>query len=205
MMTRVRAAAGLLWGLQAGCLAAQSAGHPWQLSVISAGIRFAGASVNLSPSAAGAGLRPSQRFGLGAGLVRRLGDAWEAGLELGAARGHLEIEGSTLALERKDFAVHRYRAALAVTRRVVRVGTGEVAVGGAATVDHWQVESASSRTRVGGEARLALRVPAGRWTLDNTVSYGWSASPWNTDELTAEYRRESLKTLTFAAGLRFRL
>jgi len=185
-------------------LPAQSADHGWQIAVVGSGIRFTGASLWLTPGADGAGLRPSQRFGLGAGLIRRLG-RWEAGLELGVARGHPEIEGRSLAVEQKDLAVHRYRAALMLSHRLLRLGGAEVAAGAAGTVDLWHVESADSRTRLGGEARLALRVPAGRWLLENTAAYGWSPSPWMQDELTVDYERRTLKTLTFAAGLRYRL
>jgi hypothetical protein len=204
MMRGLCAVAGLCMMAHAKALPAQSADHEWQLAVVGAGIRFTGGSVLLAPGAEGAEFRPNQRLGLGAGLVRRLG-LWEAGLEAGVANGHPELEGRSLSVEQKALDVRRYRAALALSHRLVKLGAAEIAAGAAGTIDLWQVETADSRTRLGGEARLALRVPAGRWLLENMAAYGWSSSPWRQDELTVDYELRTLKTLTFAAGLRYRL
>ncbi|MDQ3426720.1 MAG: hypothetical protein M3477_02720, partial [Gemmatimonadota bacterium] len=60
-------------------------------------------------------------------------------------------------------------------------------------------------SRVGAEARVALRVPVGSVELENRITAGLSSSPVIREDLQEGFALSGLRALAFGTGLRIRL
>jgi hypothetical protein len=100
--------------------------------------------------------------------------------------------------------VTRYRLAVAVGRRLVRVGLGAAAVELVPTLDLWSL-GGENRSRAGAEGRLVLRVPLGGVELEHRIGLGVSGSPIGIADLEEVGEKRGLRTLSVGLGLRARL
>ncbi|MBA3345968.1 MAG: hypothetical protein H0T44_11855 [Gemmatimonadales bacterium] len=176
----------------------------WRLSLGADALRFAGVARDTSaPPQAQASLRPNGRLGLHMALARSFG-LWGAELEVGWAGGHASATNRVVAIEDKTAELSRIRVAPALSRRLMGVGNGEIALALGPTFDLWLVDGAQ-RSRVGAEARVALRVPVGSVELENRITAGLSSSPVIREDLQEGFALSGLRALAFGTGLRIRL
>ncbi|MGH7701784.1 MAG: hypothetical protein ACREMO_01710, partial [Gemmatimonadales bacterium] len=78
-------------------------------------------------------------------------------------------------------------------------------LGGGPTLDAWTIASFDGRISLGGQARLALRIPLGRWEVENTASVGWSQSPFTASDIPPGVELRTLRSQSLAWGIRYRL
>lgn len=189
----------------ARALAAQSHEKAWSVTVTTSLTGFRGAAADTSASDYMT-VRPGLGITLGMSVTRRLG-RWGVSVGLSHLPTHVEVASSEIAVQDRTTGLGRARLTLAVTRRLTRVGAGELEIRAGPTLDHWSIdeEESDGRTVGGGEAALALSLPAGPVRIENTLGFGWSAGPFRTEELPAGYRRQGLRTVTAGVGIRFRL
>jgi hypothetical protein len=194
----------LVIGVPSAALAQSPRAAPWAggwwLALGAEGVRFSAiASSTDGPPDAAAHLRPSRRTGVHLALAKGLG-SWRAQLEAGWAQGGAEAGNESLAVRDKSLDLSRYRLAPGVERRVVVVGTGELALALAATFDLWRADG-NTRPRVGGEGRVALRLPLGRVALENRLTAGVSGSPLDAEDVGEGFERTALSWLGFGVAL----
>lgn len=191
--------------LSARALMAQNHEKAWSVTVTTSLTEFRGAATDTSASGSMT-VRPGQGITLGMSVTRRLGP-WGVSVGLSHLPTHVEAMSTTIAVQDRTTGLGRARLTLAVSRRVMRVGAGALELRAGPTLDHWSVddEESDGRTVGGGEAALALSLPAGPVLIENTLGFGWSAGPFRTEELPAGYRRQALRVVTAGLGIRFRL
>jgi hypothetical protein len=173
----------------------------WSLTLAVEGLRFGQAArERLDGSRTEIGLRPSGRVGGHLTLERSFGP-WRMQLEVGWAGGDAEAANEAVAIRDKTLELSRYRIAPAVERRLAALGTGELVVGLAPTMDIWRT-GGDTRPRLGLESRAAARLPLGRAALENRVAFGLSRGPLVMDDLEEGFELRTLRALAFAVGLR---
>lgn len=176
----------------------------WVVGFGSDVLRFSGGIRDTASSSdAGATLRPNTRLAIWASFGRNFGE-WEAAVELGWTEGHASGINSAVSIEDRTSSVNRYRIAPWAGLRAFRVGTGRLQVTAGPTFDRWTVEG-QDRWRVGGEARVSLRLPLGAAEWENRLSLGASRSPITRDDAGEDFDSGVVRVLAFGAGLRFRL
>jgi len=91
--------------------------------------------------------------------------------------------------------------------RLARFATGAVArAEGGPALDVWDVDGATTRTRVGAHAGLTLEWPlSGRFTGTVRARGVLTASMMNADEQTPDIKRHATRQVGFSVGLRYRL
>ena len=185
--------------------AAQSGAAPgWRLGVAIEAIRFGESLVDtLSADDTAAGLRPDGRLGVRLALARAFGP-WRAELQTGWAAGRIEVGTDVVSLKDKTSRVTRWRLAAGMGRRLGHLGTGEIELAAGPTLDWWQV-SGADRVRAGAAAWLALRVPIGRWEMENRIGGGVSGSPLEPDDAGPQFRGRTQVSLSAGVGLRLPL
>ena len=172
----------------------------WGVAFGGDGTRFGAIARDAAaPAEAAADLRPSARTGFRAGVTHGFG-AWRAQLEVGWAQGEAEAGNESVAVRDKTLDLSRYRVAPAVEARITGVGAGELAVALTPTLDLWRA-GGSTRTRLGVEGRLALRVSLGRVALENRLAIGISGSPLDQEDLGAGFEMNELRWLAFGVGV----
>lgn len=144
-------------------------------------------------------IRPTRRTAVYLAVARGFGD-WRAHLELGWAQGDAEAGNEMVSVRDKTLDLSRYRLAPGVERRVTGVGTGELALGLATTLDLWRA-SGNTRPRLGAEGRVALRLPLGKLALENRLTAGLSGSPLDAEDLGDGFEMRSLSWLAFGVAL----
>ena len=94
-----------------------------------------------------------------------------------------------------------------VSIRFARFATGVVArVEGGPALDVWDVDGATTRTRVGAHAGLTLECPlSGRFTGTVRARGVLTASMMNADEQTPDIERHATRQFGVSLGLRYRL
>jgi len=172
----------------------------WGLAVGGDGTRFGAIARDATaPAESATDLRPSPRTGLRIGVTRGLG-AWRVQLEAGWAQGEAEAGDETLVVRDKTLDLSRYRLAPGVETRVAGIGSGELAVALAPTLDLWRA-SGSSRLRLGVEGRCTLRVALGEVALENRLTVGLSQSPLDPEDLGDGFDTKRLRWLAFGVGV----
>jgi hypothetical protein len=186
--------------LQAGALPAQ-AGSRWTIGLGITWDAFSGASSDTtSLSGTEVEVVPAPRLALEAGLSRAIGK-WEIRLAGGYAAGALRARTDALILDDRTGNVRRYRLALHVGRRMASLGAATLHVTAGPSLDHWTATGIGNRTTLGGRLGLVLRVPLGGVTLENTVRFGLSGSPFRQRDLPPEANLKSLRSWSVGAGL----
>lgn len=187
-------------------LAAQGPGPAdrWVLTSGADAMRFYGGIRDTAATDEASGtLRPAGRLGVRLGLHRAFG-SWEVALELGLAKGHVAASNELVSIEDRSSNVNRYRIAPSAGVRLLRIGGGGVGVAVGPTFDRWALPG-EDRWRIGGEMRVALHLPVGRFEFENRVAFGISGSPVTRDDLGEDFGSGSLRLLSFGAGLRLGL
>jgi hypothetical protein len=175
----------------------------WHLGGGVDALRFAHVVVSAAEPGAAAEVRPSNRAAFHVGVGRSIGP-WEVGIEAGLAEGHIEARNDVVAISDLTADVTRYRLAIAISRAVAAVGTGELVLELAPTLDLWSVDG-TQRTRGGAECRLMLRIPLGSWEVEQRLGFGFSGSPIETADIGDVAEERALRTLMIGFGLRTRL
>ena len=185
-----------------GSVAAQAPGARWIVTLGVEGMRYGAAAQDTvtAPAGAAADLRPSGRLGVRVALQRALG-AWRVGAALGWAQGDVEAGNDVIAIRDRTADLSRYRVAGGVERRLTRLGAGELAAEAGPTLDLWMLDG-TTRTRVGAECALALRLPMGTVELENRVAFGISASPLEEEDVGGEFELRALRALEIGVGVR---
>ena len=166
-------------------------------------LRFARVVVSTAEPGAAAELRPTNRAAFHLGLGRSIGP-WGVRIEAGLAEGHVEARNDVVAISDLTSAVTRYRLAIALYRPIAAIGTGELGLELAPTLDLWSVDG-TGRTRGGAEGRLVLRVPLGSWDVVQRVGFGLSGSPIEAADAGDGAEERGLRTLMLGIGVRTRL
>ncbi len=193
----------LLWPIP---LAAQVGGPSgrWVIALGADVTRFSGGVRDTAAtSETSVTLRPNGRPGIRVTLARDFGP-WEAGLEVGWASGHAVGSNDIVSIEDRTSSFNRYRIAPSAGARVLRVGAGNVELAGGPTFDRWTSDG-EDRWRIGGQARVALRLPLGPAEFENRLTFGVSGSPITRDDVGEDFESGSLRFLSFGAGVRLRL
>ena len=175
----------------------------WHLGGGVDALRFAHVVVSAAEPGAAAEVRPTNRAALHIGVGRSIGP-WEVGIEAGLAEGYIEARNDVVAISDLTADVTRYRLAIAISRAVAAVGTGELVLALAPTLDGWSVDG-THRTRGGAEGRLVLRIPLGSWEVEQRLGFGLSGSPVETADIGDVAEERPLRTLMIGFGLRARL
>jgi hypothetical protein len=186
--------------LSAGPLTAQAPSR-WSWSLGLEGLRFgAGAQDTVAESGSAVALRPSGRIGARLGVHRALG-SWTAGLTIGVAQGNVEAANEVVAIRDRTADLSRYRAGVAVERRLARPRQGHLSFGVEPSLDLWSLDG-ETRTRAGLQAGLTLRLPLGTLELEQRIIVGVSRSPLEAADLGGAFERRSLRMLGFGVGVR---
>jgi hypothetical protein len=173
----------------------------WHFTVAAEGLHFSAAAVDTSaPPDTRASLRPSARVGVQVGLDRDFG-WWEVGVSAGYAGGQAEVYNASVKLVDRTAPITRYRLAASAGRALTHVGSGRLVALAAPTADLWAVDG-DHRLRLGMEARLALRLPLGRFELENRITLGMSGSPIAQQDIGQGGARRRLRTLAVGVGVR---
>ena len=143
-------------------------------------------------------------MGLELGLAHRTG-SWEGRLDIGYASGRFIGESDDIAIEDKSTQSTRLRGAFTLGHSLVTFEGNRLQIEAGPTLDYWDIESLSSRVSLGARAGLTLLVSLGGLVLENNLSFGVSASPFNSSDVPAGSYTRTLTTFTFAAGLRLPL
>jgi hypothetical protein len=72
-------------------------------------------------------------------------------------------------------------------------------------VEHWTASDFSDHTTFSGHVGVILRIGQGKLSYENRLFFGLGGSPFQAIDVPAPARRESLKTWSLGAGLRYRL
>lgn len=177
--------------------------HGWHLGGGVDVLRFGHVAVSDAAPGIAAEVRPSGRAALHVAAGRAAGP-WDISLELGWAEGTVEVGNEVVSVRDLTSDVSRYRLSLAAARQFGRLGAGTLGFALAPTVDLWTV-TGDSRLRVGGEARLLLRVPLGAVDLEHRLGLGFSGSPIEAADLGQAADERGLRTVLIGLGLRTRL
>jgi hypothetical protein len=175
----------------------------WYLGGGAAALHFGPVAVAEGAPGEAAEIRPSGRVAVQLAVGRTAGP-WDIALEAVWAGGHLEAGNDVVSVHDLTSDVTRYRLAVAVGRRLVRVGLGAAAVELVPTLDLWSL-GGENRSRAGAEGRLVLRVPLGGVELEHRIGLGVSGSPIGIADLEEVGEKRGLRTLSVGLGLRARL
>jgi hypothetical protein len=163
-------------------------------------LRFGPVVVSEAAPGVAAELRPSSRAAFHVAVGRSLGP-WDVWGEAGLAKGHIEARNEMIAISDLTADVSRHRLAVGVSRRVIAIGAGDLAMELAPTLDLWSLDG-ESRVRGGAEGRLVLRLPLGSWELENRLGVGLSGSPVETADVGEVAEERGLRTLMIGVGVR---
>jgi hypothetical protein len=203
-MQTLRLAAVLLL-VTARPMRAQTVRDGWELSLLASHVGFTGAARDpVAVRGSTAELHPGSRFAGSADLSHRHG-LWEFALSLGLSKGNLLAQTEDLALTDRTTATNRWRVGLALGRRVVGVGATEVWLSGGPALDYWQVTTLDGKFSPGVEASLSLRVPLGRFEIENRASFGVSGSPFRRSDLPVTTDTRVLRAFSLGIGARYHL
>ncbi|HYC32606.1 MAG TPA: hypothetical protein VEB59_10000, partial [Gemmatimonadales bacterium] len=109
-----------------------------------------------------------------------------------------------VAIRDRTADLSRYRAGLAVERRLARLGNGLVFAEVEPTLDLWSLDG-ETRTRFGIQAGVTVRLPLGGLELEQRLVAGLSASPLEAADLGGEFALRALRVVGFGAGVRLPL
>jgi hypothetical protein len=148
--------------------------------------------------------RPYRPTTFGIGLERR-GRSLGAGLSLGYSSAGLALEGAdALAAVKGVFDV--YSAAPELFYRISALGANELVVHGGPLFEVWKIIDEDSKTRVGGQASVSLRMPlGGRFAGSLMAGVALIPSPLSSDLLSPGLENRALWRRRVAGGLEYRL
>ena len=148
--------------------------------------------------------RPYRPTTFAIGLERR-GGSLGVGLCLGYSSAGLALEGGD-AVAAVDGVFGVYSAAPELSYRISALGANELMVHGGPLFEVWKIIDEDSKTRVGGQARVSLRVPlGGRFAGSLMAGAALIPSPLSSDLLTPGVENRALWRRRVAGGLEYRL
>ncbi len=184
--------------------AAQSADGQWWLGLSLGRIGFSGASRDTTAVGVPLELRPGGRLNVTLGVAYSRGP-WEGKLEASYAGGHVRLDGDAAAIEDKTIALRRIQLAQTVSRRLLSLGQNALLLRAGPTLDRWSGTNLQTQLRLGVQAGLALRIPAGGARIENTLSLGYSSSPFSAQDLPPPTELRRLWSLSAGMGIQLRL
>lgn len=147
---------------------------------------------------------PAPRTALEVGLTRSAG-AWELGLQLGHASGHLRAKTDALILEDRTAGVTRWRVSVLGARRLASLDRVSLFLQAGPAIEYWESGGIGNRTTLSGRAGLAIRASLGRVSFENIATVGIGGSPFRQSDLPAEAEVRRLLTWSIGAGMRMAL
>ena len=148
--------------------------------------------------------RPYRPTTFGLGVVRGSGRL-RAGIRFQYSSASLALEGSDALVAAKG-VFNVYTAAPELLFRLGRVASNELLLQGGPLLEVWSMLEEESRTRVGAQAALSLRVPLGvRFAAAFTAGIALIPSPFRAEQLEQGFERKALWRRRMAGGLDFRL
>ena len=203
---RLLAALGLLGLLQPRtALFAQAQGSRWTIAFHASRDAFqGGASDTTTVPGVRVEVLPAPRVSYELSLGRRLGRT-ELLLDLGYANGALRASSSAVVLEDRTVDMIRWRARLLLARPVLGTSVVRLLLAAGPSVEHWTTTGFTDHDVIGGHFGAILRIGQGRVSYENQIFFGLSGSPFEARDVQAPSQRESLKTWSLGAGLRYRL
>src|SRR5215213_5013912 len=174
----------------------------WSLSLGVQSDRFWGGSVENAPERKS--FRPYRPTLIAVGLERRAGSAGLA-LRVRYTEASLGLEGSDAVVALKG-AFTVLGIAPELNYQLLTLGPGNrVLVHAGPLLEFWDPVDVQSRTRLGAQGAVSLRIPmGGRFGLSLAGSVALIASPLQSDELIDGYELRPLWRLGFAAELQSR-
>lgn len=196
-MLRVVLALLAISSIPAPCLAQ----HRWTLGVTLHATSFRGAATAEDEEVF---VRPGGGNAIGVELSRRLG-SWDASLVTDYLGSQIEAVSDGVVVRASGAAFDRGRAGLIISRAVARFGAAEIVAGAGPVLNWWAADGEGDRTAAGGEVWVALRLGAGRITLDNGLAFAFAPSPFDAADLPPGFRLRTLRSLAFTARVRYGL
>ncbi len=186
-------------------VAAQEPERRWALRLDVSRDAFSGGSIDTTAiPGTQVEVTPAPRLAFDAGVSRGLG-AWRISLTGGYAAGGLRARSPALIVDDRTGGVTRYRAALLVSRRLIRRGAGSLLLLAGPAVDHWSISGIGDRTTLSGRMGLSTCVSLGGVAVENTVTFGVGGSPFRKRDLPVEADTRSLRTWSLGTGIRLAL
>jgi hypothetical protein len=148
--------------------------------------------------------RPYRPTTFAIGLERR-GRSLGAGVHLGYSSAGLALEGAeALAAVKGVFDV--YSASPELSYKITALGANELIVHGGPLFEVWKIIDEDSKTRVGCQAKVSLRVPlGGRLAGSLMAGVALIPSPLSGDQLSPGVQSRALWRRRVAGGLEYRL
>jgi hypothetical protein len=144
---------------------------------------------------------PSPGLAVSLGVARHLG-AWEVSLAADSRPSVLRASDSVSDLQLSSLSFGRTGLALTLGRQLARTASASVFAGAGLRLDGWTLPEDVLHWRAGTEAHLALRFGSGSVSLEDRVTIGISASPFDTADLPEGYERSALRWMSVEIGLR---
>jgi hypothetical protein len=173
----------------------------WSTTLQVGADRFWGGSVENTPEHRS--FHPYRPTTFGA-AIQRQGSKLGLGLRLGYTQAAMALEGSDAAVV-IDGVFTIISISPEISYRIATVGAGnELLLQGGPLFEVWDIIDEGVRTRGGAQAAIAFAVPLGR-KISAMVSGGLALipSPFEEDELLAEYELRALWRRRFAGGLEY--
>jgi hypothetical protein len=175
----------------------------WSLAAELGSDRYWGGSVENAPEQRS--FRPYRPTTFSIALGRELGRVGAA-LRLRYTDASLGLEGSDAVVAIKGI-VTVLSAAPEITYRVATLAQdNQLLLHAGPLIERWSIEGEQSRTRLGAQGGVSLRIPmGGRFAVAMAAGAALTASPFTEDELDASYSLRPLWRRGFTGGLHYRL
>lgn len=182
-------------------LSAQTSPDGWALRVAVSRDAFTGASSDTTAlPGANVDIQPAPRLAVEIG-VRRAFQGWEFILATGYAAGGMRAATDQLTIEDRTGSVDRWRASLLMGKRLVSLDRATLSLLAGPGIDHWESDGLGNRTTLSGRVGLALRVPLGGITFENSAFFGLGGTPFDRRYVPPETTLRSIRTWSIGAGL----
>ncbi|HTS89059.1 MAG TPA: hypothetical protein VMG41_11250 [Gemmatimonadales bacterium] len=145
-------------------------------------------------------VQPAPRVAFEIGL-RRAFRGWEVIVAAGYATGAARASTPAVLLEDRTGGVDRWRAGLLIGKRLATLDRASLVVLAGPGIDHWETDGFGNRTTVSGRAGLALRVPLGAVSFENSAFFGVGGTPFDRRYLPPEAVVHTLRTWSIGAAL----
>jgi hypothetical protein len=132
-----------------------------------------------------------------------VGWTFEAGLDLLTTA--VRVENDAVSVEARGASLSRMRWRMSAGRLLFRIGDAEVTAAAGPALDAWWADGGNVRGRLAGRGRIAARVDAGAFALENSIAASVAGGPLDARELPDGYRGRTLTSVEAAISVSFAL